>query len=89
VPIYKYRCTACEHILTAMHPSKELKTDCEKCERTGTLIKLLNKVYVNKDSSLETTPPDTGELTKKFIEENREVLKQQKREVKERSYDES
>lgn len=89
MPIYKYRCTACENTLTAMHPSKELKTDCEKCERSGTLIKLLNKVYVNKDSSLENASPDTGELTKKFIEENREVLKQQKREVKERSYDES
>ena len=89
MPIYKYRCTVCEHILTVMHPSKESRVDCEKCERTGTLMKLLNKVYVNKGSPLETDASATGELTKKFIEENREVLKQQKKEVKERSYDES
>ena len=89
MPIYKYRCTECEHILTAMHSSKDTRKDCEECEGTGTLVKLLNKVHVKKGPSPSSDSPSAGELTKKFIEENREILKNQKEEIKARTYDKS
>ena len=89
MPIYKYRCTECEHILTAMHSSKEVRKDCEECEGTDTLVKLLNKVHVKKSTPTSSESSSTGELTKKFIEENREILKNQKEEVRARTYDKS
>jgi hypothetical protein len=32
---------------------------------------------------------NTGELTKKYIEDNRDILEQQKKEIKNRTYDKS
>tara|TARA_Y100001963_G_C6499004_1_gene317002 strand:+ start:101 stop:310 length:210 start_codon:yes stop_codon:yes gene_type:complete len=63
-------------------------TDCPKCESENTLVRLLNKPYIEKKTSTKN-PNSVGEVTKKFIEENREILSQQKKEIKEKIYDKS
>tara|TARA_R100001129_G_scaffold62285_1_gene42460 strand:+ start:906 stop:1109 length:204 start_codon:yes stop_codon:yes gene_type:complete len=59
---------------------------CPHCNSEGTLIRLLNKPYVTKTKENSNA---TGDITKKFIEENREILEQQKKEIKEKVYDKS
>ena len=50
------------------------------------MTRLLNKPFISKKNENQS---NVGDLTKKFIEENREVLEQQKKEIKEQTYDES
>ena len=59
---------------------------CPHCNSEGTLIRLLNKPYVTKTKENSKA---SGDITKKFIEENREILEQQKKEIKEKVYDKS
>jgi len=72
-----------------MHPSTELRTDCEKCETKEVLLKMLNKPTIarNKDSNLKDAK--VGEITKKYIEDNRDILEQQKKKLKTKTYDRS
>jgi len=71
-----------------MHSFDEHRTDCKVCDHSDTLVKLLNKPFIDKSSSDEESAA-VGALTKKYIEENREVLSQQKKEVKNKNYDNS
>ena len=51
-------------------------------------MRLLNKPFIEK-RGINKDPAKTGEVTKKYIEENREILNQQKKEMKERLDDKS
>ena len=64
---------------------EDLKT-CPHCESEESLTRLLNKPYVTKKTENSN---NTGDITKKFIEENREILEQQKKEIREKVYDKS
>ena len=86
MPIYKYNCSNCEEVTTAIHLSSDKLIDCIKCEHSGTLSKLLGKPHIRKTQQVETVPPG-GSVTNKFIEENREILKQQKREAVKKTYE--
>ena len=70
---------------TAFHSFKDTLFDCEECATTGSLNKLLNTPYIDKKRIPKEQP--TGEITKKFIEENRKILKQQKKEINKKNYD--
>ena len=48
---------------------------------------MIGKPFINKTEN--TTDAGTGALTKKFIEDNKEVLQKQKEEFKNKTYDES
>jgi putative FmdB family regulatory protein len=87
MPIFAYHCESCDETTKVMHLIGEDLSVCPKCDASDTLIKLLNKPFVTKSKG--PTSPQTGELTKKFIEENRKVLEQQKKEIKEKTHDNS
>lgn len=87
MPIFAYHCESCDETTKVMHLIGEDLSVCPKCGTSDTLIKLLNKPFVTKNKG--TTSSQTGELTKKFIEENRKVLEQQKKEIKEKTHDDS
>ena len=70
-----------------MHASGADITDCNKCETKNSLTRLLNKPFISK--KVKNSDTDTGALTKKYIEENRDILEQQKKEIKNRTYDKS
>lgn len=90
MPIYKYKCELCEEISSFMHSSCEIRTDCERCESKDSLIKLLAKPMIIKNTgTTKNDNPNVGEITKKFIEENRDILKQQKKEYSNKHYDKS
>ena len=71
-----------------MHSSNEIKVDCEKCSSNETLSKMLNKPNIIKNNTDNKTSK-VGEVTKKYIEDNREILKQQKEDLKKKTYDKS
>jgi putative FmdB family regulatory protein len=85
MPRYKYECSECQITFTAFHSFKEILADCEHCETKDSLKKLLNTPFLNKNT--RNKKQEVGEITKKYIEENREILKKQKEEVKKKKYD--
>ncbi len=87
MPRYRYECEECKKIFTAFHSFKDTLDNCKYCETTGSLNKLLNTPYINK--KVDNEAHKVGELTKKFIEENREILKNQKKELNNKDYDET
>jgi len=89
MPIYKYKCEKCEEHSTFMHASSEVRTDCEKCESKNSLVKLLGNPTIKKGNTIADKDSSVGELTKKFIEENREILNQQKKQYSKKQYDKS
>jgi putative FmdB family regulatory protein len=85
VPRYKYKCGNCAVELEIFHTLKEEVTDCTECEAKNTLERTLSKPFISKNKKKKKN--DIGDITKKFIEENREVLAKQKEETKNRTYD--
>ena len=87
MPIFSYCCAECDEITKTMHLIGEDLTDCPQCEEKNSLSKMLTQPFAQKKGA--PNPSKTGDLTKKFIEENRKVLEQQKKEVKERNHGDS
>jgi len=63
---------------------KELLSDCPQCEKTDSLIKEINKIMLKKSNSSDNK---TGDLTKQYIEDNKELLKSYREELQGVNYD--
>ena len=87
MPRYRYECAICGEEVLVFHGIKETFTDCKKCVETNTMKKLLSRPQTVKKQ--KNQDKKIGTITKKYIEENREILKQQKKEAKEKTYDPS
>jgi len=70
-----------------LHSMSETIKDCTLCDASETLIKLIGKPFINKTEN--SSESNIGEITKKFIEDNKDVLQQQKDEFKNKTYDKS
>ena len=81
MPRYRYCCEKCEETFEMFHSYKEIFTDCVKCDTSGSLKKQLNVPhYARKSMPAEDTK--VGDITHQFIEENRDILRQQKQQIK-------
>ena len=78
MPRYAYRCDACNIEYLTMHASGDTMEVCEKCSISGMLTKLLTKPsYDFKKEGVQKV----GQLTKDFIEESRQELKKQRKDL--------
>ena len=85
MPRYKYQCTECKFTKMYFHGINERIEICEQCTKNS-MQKLLTNFILNKKN---TKSPNIGEITKEFIEKNREVLENQKKETKQETYEPS
>ncbi len=83
MPRYRYQCDSCEEFTTEIHSYKEVRTDCTKCETENSLKRIMSKPFYGIKKLPEEAK--TGDLTKQYIEENREILEQQKQKIKEKN----
>jgi|TARA_R110000824_G_scaffold264117_1_gene452914 hypothetical protein len=86
MPRYRYECGKCARISIIFHTLKEKVIDCSICGEKNSLHKLLSVPIMQKFNDQEEEQ-QTGDLTNEKIEENREILKKQKMEMKEKNYD--
>tara|TARA_A100001515_G_scaffold144231_1_gene147696 strand:+ start:2238 stop:2498 length:261 start_codon:yes stop_codon:yes gene_type:complete len=86
MPRYKYSCTNCEYTKTYFHDINEKIEICEACEEP-TMKKVLGKINLKNKKDSKTN--QVGSLTKQYIEENREILNNQKKEAREETYEPS
>jgi putative FmdB family regulatory protein len=81
MPRYSYICTNCENHLEAFHSIDERLSFCEVCE-TDSLKKQLNIPTIIKNNNVNpSTNRKTGDIVKEKIEQFRQDLKQQKKDL--------
>ena len=84
MPRYRYGCESCGEEFMAFHSISDLLDVCQLCGEEN-IKKMVGKPIVIK-KSVEASKA-TGELTKDYIEANRELLKEMKEEAKNGHYD--
>ena len=78
MPRYQYHCKSCKKTMTVFHLSDEKQEDCIYCEKTGELVKLLNK-FTTKRNHKEKKK--IGQVTEEFIKDAKRDLNKQKEEL--------
>jgi len=78
MPRYIYRCIKCEELSTIFHLSDELEKECPRCAAPRGLVKILSSFTT---SIRHKNKLKVGDTTEEFIQESREELQQQKKEL--------
>mgnify|MGYP003951685339 CR=1 FL=1 len=86
MPRYRYRCESCDTTQMIFHAMRDVLHLCPLCGMENQMKKLLTTPSIHVDTAPDTEV-EVGELTKEYIEANREILKQQKTEAKKRNYE--
>jgi len=90
MPRYKYQCSTCKHVVIVFHGMNEKFTNrkCILCNTEDAMKKALTRPTIVQNDLIEQEQ-EVGEITKEYIESNREILDQQKKEAKEKKYEPS
>ena len=73
MPFYSYACNSCKKTFKSFHSSEENETKCIICKSSEITKTIPTVRTVLKNNTKETA----GDRIEKFIEESREVLKEQ------------
>ena len=86
MPRYVYRCEKCENVFQTVHSIKEKLTDCEQCKTNETLKRVpsMPLVLTRKEKKQKEK---VGTLVKKHIEDTKEELKQEKKNLQNQTFD--
>ena len=85
MPRYVYRCESCGEHFQIRHGMSEVQEECIKCSVHGMLRKVPQMPNIKKEhTGADST---TGTLTNNFIEQNRELLNEMKRDARSQTYD--
>jgi hypothetical protein len=84
MPRYVYRCLSCEGHFQVWHGMNDNYNKCDLCDVEDHLVRVpqipsIKEVAVNK--------PATGDITKDYIKQNQELLKEMKKEARNRTYE--
>ena len=81
MPRYRYFCEECQSDFTMFHGMDDIQKDCPACN-SNKIKKMLTIPIHLKNKKGESV----GKLTKKYIEDNKEILKNLKKESQ-KNYD--
>ncbi len=78
MPKYCYKCQECELEFETRHGIKEKLYDCENCNNTGSLRRIPQLTNIVRTNH-EVGNQKIGTLVEEYIKENKEILKQEKK----------
>ena len=78
VPKYCYKCSECGSEIEVRHGMTERLTDCKVCDNQNVLTRIPQLTNIVRKQ--EQGERKTGSLVRDYIEENKEILKEQKKE---------
>lgn len=81
MPKYYYRCNWCHKEWEEWHSMSEERTECV-CARRIADFEKIPQPFTTMSNEVFFSKPKVGDETKKGIEENREILKQMKKEAR-------
>ena len=77
MPKYCYKCSECESEIEVRHGMTERLTDCEFCNNKEVLIRIPQLTNIVRKT--EQGEKKTGSLVKEYIEENKRILKEERK----------
>jgi len=83
MPKYVYECTNCGAELEVVHSMKEKLKDCEECDTIESLRRIPSFSFLREDPASSRSP---GRKVKDFIEESRDELKKERRNLQKKEY---
>ena len=78
MPKYCYKCSECGSEVEVRHSMSERLTDCKVCNNQGVLTRIPQLTNIVRKQ--EQGERKTGSLVKDYIQQNKEILKEQKKE---------
>ena len=78
MPKYCYKCSECGSEVEVRHGMTERLTDCKVCDNQGVLTRIPQLTNIVRKQ--EQGQRKTGSLVKDYIQQNKEILKEQKKE---------
>jgi len=84
MPRYRYQCSVCEFTQSVFMRMSETLEDCVECGAKNSMDKLYDKFFSKSEKAKEQK---AGNITKDYIEKNREILEQQKQEARSMDYE--
>ena len=78
MPKYCYNCSECGSEVEVRHGMTERLTDCKVCDSQGVLTRIPQLTNIVRKQ--EQGEQKTGSLVKDYIQQNKEILKEQKKE---------
>ncbi len=77
MPKYCYRCNECDHEFETRHGMTERLYDCDNCDNSESLQRIpqLTRILTTPAAGKQKT----GSLVKEYIEENKRILKEEKK----------
>ena len=79
MPRYVFQCSICESTQTVFIRMSDTVEDCAECGSKNCMSKVYDKFFSNVHEPKEHKP---GNITKKYIEDNKIILQQQKEEAR-------
>jgi len=79
MPRYDYRCSECSSVFTARHSIKETINECKECGSEDTVEKI-------PTSFLAIKKQEAGKLVQTHIEEFKQDLRQEKKDLQSQEY---
>ena len=84
MPRYVYYCDSCNDHFQIRHGMRDKQESCILCDKAGYLTKVPQMPSIKKNTEQKQ---NTGSLTKDYIEQNRELLQDMKKEARSQEYD--
>lgn len=85
MPRYVYFCSSCDSHFQVRHGMSEKQDKCDLCSGSGTLTRVPQMPIIKKEQAAQNNK--AGSMTKEYIEQNRELLKEMKKEARNQEYD--
>ena len=82
MPRYRYRCNSCDEEFMATHLWKDTLSECILCG-----AEQIEKLLTTPLKAKKAAPKKAGQTVKKYIEENKEVLEELKKETNSKEYE--
>ena len=86
MPRYRYMCDECTLTFTVLHGINEVLVKCQECDAEQSMRKLLSTPIIIKDD-IVIKENKIGELTKEYIEANREILETERKKASRENYE--
>lgn len=77
MPKYCYKCPECEGEVEVRHGMSERLEECKLCDYQGVLTRIPQLTNIIRKQ--EQGQRETGSLVKEYIEENKQILKEERK----------
>mgnify|MGYP003126781489 CR=1 FL=1 len=83
MPKYIYKCNECNETFQVWHGMKEMQESCQLCKKENCLTRIPQ--FYSKPKTAESSK--LGSITKDFINQNKELLDEMKKEARSQVYE--